>query len=73
MAPVEINVPCPKCRHSIPLQLDELQAGLSRACPGCGAVITFRGTDGSKVQQALDLLEGQPGVTTTVKVNVKEK
>jgi hypothetical protein len=73
MAPVEVNVPCPRCHHSIPMQLDELQEGLSRACSGCGAVVTFRGADGSKVQESLDLLEGQPGVTVNVKVNVRQK
>lgn len=74
MTNIEVEMPCPHCRQKFPLPLEEMRAGEDRACPHCGATITFSGADGSKIQKALDELKDQAaGISTKVKINIKKR
>jgi hypothetical protein len=56
MTTIEANIPCPQCRKSFSVPLDDIGPGKSRPCPNCGATIRFGGQDPGKVQQAIDQL-----------------
>jgi hypothetical protein len=73
MANIQVDIPCPKCRRTFKLSLEDLRPGEGRPCENCGTLITFKGADGSKVQRALAELNDQPaGVSTKVRVQVKK-
>lgn len=72
MTTMEANIPCARCHKSFTVPLGELRPGNRRACPHCGASITFSGQDASKVQQAVEQMTHQVG-NAAVQVTVTTK
>ena len=51
---VQVDIPCQRCGHTLPLSVKQLEDGLTYECPGCKALITL---EGSQFKGALKELE----------------
>jgi uncharacterized C2H2 Zn-finger protein len=57
MDKIEVELTCPNCDAVFKQVLEQMNPGVVRQCPYCGADIEFLGDDGADVQKALDSLE----------------
>jgi uncharacterized paraquat-inducible protein A len=56
---LETSIDCPACKSEVKVKIKEMVPGKKKACPRCGAEITFAGDDGRKTQKAIDNLRSQ--------------
>ena len=56
---LETSIDCPACKNAMKVKIKEMVPEKKKACPRCGATITFAGNDGRKTQKAIDDLRGR--------------